>query len=114
MLKAFDELQQDLGQSIRARRIALGWSQREAAERSGVSHRSWRRLEVEGEGSVRHLVQAAIALRCEDNLALLFPTPAARSLDELLERQAASAAPPPRQRVARRRTALGASRQRST
>jgi transcriptional regulator with XRE-family HTH domain len=105
MLKTIDELRRDLARSVRERRIAQGWSQREASERSGVPYRTWRRLEVGGEGSTRHLIQAAIALRCEDNLARLFPPPAAGSLDELLARQAAEAKPKPRQRTARRRPA---------
>jgi transcriptional regulator with XRE-family HTH domain len=105
MLKTPDELLLDLALSIRERRIAQGWSQREASERSGVPHRTWRRLEGEGEGSIRHLIQAAVALRCEDHLAGLFPPPAAASLDDLLKRQSAAALPKPRQRVARRRSA---------
>jgi transcriptional regulator with XRE-family HTH domain len=94
----------DLGLAIRARRIAQGWSQRDAADRSGVPCSSWRRLEVRGEASIKHLIQAAIALRCEDNLARLFPAPAARSLDDLLDRQAADASPRPPQRKPRRRS----------
>ncbi len=103
MLKTATELQDELARAIRERRIALGWSQREVSERSGVPYRTWRRLEVEGEGSARHLIQAAIALRCETNLALLFPAPAASSMDELLKRQSAVAAPKPRLRASRRR-----------
>ena len=102
MLKTPTELQQELASAIRARRIAQGWSQLEASQRSGVPHRTWRRLEGEGEGSMRHLIQAAIALRCEDNLSLLFPAPAAASLDDLLKSQAA-AAPKARRRAPRRR-----------
>ena len=104
MLRTADELLQDLAEAIRARRIGQGWSQREAADRSGVPYRTWRRLETGGEGSIRHLVQAAVALRCEDNLAQLFPAPAAASMDALLARQAAEAQPKPRQRVSRRKT----------
>ncbi|HEX4183617.1 MAG TPA: XRE family transcriptional regulator [Caulobacteraceae bacterium] len=102
MLKTADELLQALGASIRARRIAQGWSQREASDRSGVPLRTWRRLEATGEGSVKHLTQAAIALRCEDNLALMFPPPVAASMDALLARQAAEAEPKPRQRISRK------------
>jgi transcriptional regulator with XRE-family HTH domain len=105
MLKTPDELLLDLGRALRARRISQGLSQLEAAERSGVSHRTWKRLEAQGEGSLRHLVEAAIALRCEDNLSLLFPPPAAASMDELLARQAAAATPKPPSRVARTRRA---------
>jgi transcriptional regulator with XRE-family HTH domain len=104
MLRTAAELLLDLAASIRERRIALGWSQREASERSGVPHRTWRRLEVAGEGSIRHLIQAAIAMRCEDNLPLLFPAPAAASMDELLARQASSVPSKPRQRASRRRS----------
>ena len=38
------------------------------------------------------LVRAAVALRCENDLAQLFPEPAAASMDELLERQRQAAA----------------------
>jgi hypothetical protein len=41
-------------------------------------------------------------LRCEDGLSQLFPAPAATNLDELLQRQAATAQKP-RQRAPRRR-----------
>lgn len=102
VLKTPAELLLDLGAALRGRRIAQGWSQRDAAERSGVSYSSWRRLEVGGGGSTEHLAMAAIALRCEDNFANLFPTPSAASLDALLARQTAEAAPKPRRRAPRR------------
>ena len=103
MLKTEDELLRELGRSVRDRRIAQGLSQLEVSERSGVPLRTWKRLEGEGQGSIRHLIQAAIALRSEDNLALLFPAPAASSMDELLARQAAKAAPKRRLRAPRAR-----------
>jgi len=103
MLKTAEELLQELGRTIRDRRIAQGLSQLEISERSGVPLRTWKRLEGEGKGSLRHLIQAAIALRCEDNLALLFPAPAATSMDALLARQAATAAPKRPMRVVRAR-----------
>jgi transcriptional regulator with XRE-family HTH domain len=91
MLRTAVELLQELGRTVRDRRIAQGLSQLEISERSGVPLRTWKRLEGQGEGSLRHLIQAAIALRCEDNLASLFPAPAAASMDDLLARQAATA-----------------------
>jgi transcriptional regulator with XRE-family HTH domain len=103
MLKTAEELLQELGGSIRDRRIAQGLSQVEISERSGVPLRTWKRLEGQGVGSLRHLIQAAIVLRCEDNLALLFPAPAAASMDELLARQAATATPKRRLRAPRAR-----------
>jgi len=103
MLKTPMELRLELGRAIRDRRIAQGLSQFEISERSGVPLRTWKRLEGEGQGSLRHLIQAVIALRCEDNLALLFPIPAAASMDELLAMQAATAPPKRPRRVTRAR-----------
>jgi len=103
MLKTTEELLQDLGRAVRDLRIAQGLSQFEMSERSGVPLRTWKRLEGQGQGSLRHLVQAAIALRCEDNLALLFPVPAAATMDDLLARQAATASPKRPARVRRAR-----------
>ena len=104
MLKTAEELLQELGRAVRDRRIAQGLSQLEISGRSGVPLRTWKRLEGQGEGSLRHLIQAAIALRCEDNLALLFPAPAAASMDELLARQAATATPKRPMRAPRARS----------
>lgn len=91
MLKASAELMEELGRRVGARRKALGWTQQAAAERSGVSYRTWRRLEGAGQASIEDLVKAAVALRCEEGLEVLFPAPAATSLDDLLRRQKAQA-----------------------
>lgn len=53
---------------------------------------------------MENLINAALALRCEEGLAQLFPAPAAANLDELLQRQAATAGKP-RQRAPRRKAA---------
>lgn len=95
MLRTVPELLRDLGGQIRRRRLTLGWSQEEASRRSGVAYRTWRRLESEGAASIEDLVKAAVALRCEDGLAGLFPEPAAVSMDQLLQRQAEHRPPSP-------------------
>lgn len=82
-----DEHLADLAAQIKARRIALSFTQKAAAERSGVSYRTWRRMEGEGRASIHDLVRAAIALRCEEGLVDLFPQPVASSMDDLLARQ---------------------------
>ncbi|CAN5345364.1 hypothetical protein BH10PSE3_BH10PSE3_11610 [soil metagenome] len=87
MLKMPSELMLELGQRIGVRRKAFGWTQQAAAERSGVSYRTWRRLESAGQASIEDLVKATVALRCEEGLESLFPPPAAASLDDLLRRQ---------------------------
>ncbi|MFU7527382.1 helix-turn-helix domain-containing protein [Qipengyuania sp. ASV99] len=65
----------------------MGLTQKDAAERSGVAYRTWRRMEGEGKASIGDLVRAAMVLRCEHGLVELFPEPVANNMDELLERQ---------------------------
>lgn len=104
MLQTPTELLQSLAGRLKARRVALGWTQVEAAGRAGVAYRTWRRLETEGQASLEDMVKAAVALRCDEGLEALFPLPAAASLDELLAQQAAAAKRPSRTRAPRSRT----------
>ncbi|MCZ8087674.1 MAG: helix-turn-helix domain-containing protein [Brevundimonas sp.] len=104
MIKTPPEILLELAGRLRDRRIALGWTQTEAASRAGVAHRTWRRLETEGRASLNDMVRAAVALRCEQDLEKLFRPPPASSLDDLLARQASSSAPARRQRVRRPRS----------
>jgi transcriptional regulator with XRE-family HTH domain len=85
------DLLTQIGCQIRARRLALNLTQAEAAAKSGVAYRTWRRMETEGRASIEDLIRAAIALRCEQGLSTLFPKPAASSMDELLKAQHAAA-----------------------
>lgn len=85
--KTAPELRLELATRIKARRLAMGWTQRDTAERASVSYRTWRRLESEGAASIEDLIKAAFALRCEEGIETLFPAPAASNLDELLRRQ---------------------------
>lgn len=99
------ELLADLAGRLKARRLAMGWPQAETARRAGIPLRTWQRLENQGQASIADLVKAAVALRCEDGLAQLFPEPPAANLDELLQRQARSdATRAPRRRAPRRRS----------
>lgn len=98
MIKTVPELLDELGLMIRARRLGQNWSQEEAARRAGMGVRTWRRMEAHGQATIENLVNAAIALRCEERLLELFPAPVAHSMDELLERQRA-AIPAPRMRA---------------
>lgn len=84
---------------LKARRVALGWTQKETAQRAGIAYRTWRRLENEGKASFEDVIKSAVALRCEGGLEALFPLPAATSLDDLLKHQAGNAAPPVRVRA---------------
>ena len=89
MLETPLELAAKLGQRIKARRLGMSYTQADAAARAGVAYRTWRRLESDGKASIEDLVRAAIALRCERDLAALFPEPAATSMDALLQQQRA-------------------------
>jgi transcriptional regulator with XRE-family HTH domain len=62
------EIAEAIGSDIRLRRLVFGWGQAEAADRAGVSYRTWRRMETEGKASIDDLVRAAIALRSKQNL----------------------------------------------
>lgn len=95
-----------LGARIKARRIALNFTQQVAAERAGIAYRTWRRIENEGKASIEDLVRASLALRCEDGVEALFPEPVARNMDELLEMQRRAAKKKVRQRVGSPRSSL--------
>lgn len=99
MLETPFELATTLGQRIKARRLGMGYTQADAAARAGVAYRTWRRLENEGKASIVDLVRAAIALRCERDLAALFPEPAATSMDVLLQQQREAQAAAPKRRL---------------
>lgn len=99
MLETPIELTAALGQRIKRRRLGMGLTQADAAARAGIAYRTWRRLETEGKASIEDLVRAAVALRCEQDLAALFPAPPALSMDALLQQQKAAAKPKPRLRA---------------
>ncbi|WP_333571715.1 helix-turn-helix domain-containing protein [Sphingomonas sp.] len=105
MMRTPAELMESLGRQVQARRAALGVTQAEAAERSGVSYSTWRRLETQGKASVEDLVRAAILLRCEHRLTDLFPPPVAASMDDLLKQQKQEQ-PAPARRRARSRASM--------
>lgn len=105
MMRTPKEILSDLGEAIRARRVALNYSQQEAARRAGIGVRTLRRMETEGQGTIESLINVAIALRCEDRLGDLFPLPPARSMDELLKQQQREAAELKRPQRARARKA---------
>ncbi len=109
MLRMPKDFRSELGEAIRARRIAQGWSQVEAAARGGMGLSTWKRMEAQGPGTVENLISAAIALHCEDGIAHLFPAPAGSGLDAPSGRETADT-PKPRRRVSRqKRASLAAS-----
>lgn len=99
MLRTPSELTATLGARIQARRAAIGITQAEAAQRSGVSYSTWRRMETAGRASIEDLVRAALVLRCEQGLEELFPSPVATSMDALLKQQRQAQQPKQRRRA---------------
>ncbi len=87
-----------LGQRLRAQRLARNFTQSELAARAGASLSSVRRLESQGQGTLELLVRVAQALHLADQLELLFKHSAVPSIAEA-EAQAKS-----RQRARRRST----------
>ena len=93
------ELCRGLGERLRRRRLALGWTQAELAERCGLSLSTLKLLESRGYGSVQRLVRAACILGMENDLSALFKHPEPMASIEALKRSERRRAP--RQRAPR-------------
>ena len=86
-----------LGQRLRALRLARNLGQAELAARAGCSLSAVRRLEAKGQGSLELVVRVAQALQAE-GLGALFELPALTSIAQT----EAMAAGPVRRRASRR------------
>lgn len=67
-----DALIQVIGQRLRRQRLAKGWTQKELAERAGVSLSTLKLMEHEGKGSLQRLAKVAVALGIDGDLRALF------------------------------------------
>jgi transcriptional regulator with XRE-family HTH domain len=75
----------EIGGRIQALRISRRMSQEDLALAAGISVRTLRRLEAEGDARLETLARVVIALRVEKQLDGLFAPEETRSLDEILE-----------------------------
>lgn len=91
-LTALAEILEGVATRMKRRRIDFNLTQRELAERSGVSYGSLRLFEETGKASFEAVVKIALALEAESEIEALFPPKPARTLDEIIGR-------PARQRV---------------
>lgn len=66
-----------------SRRLALGWTRDELAQRSGIAPDTLKRFEQTGHVSLERLLKIAVALDAVGEFGALFPTPEATSLAEL-------------------------------
>ncbi|MDS9469951.1 helix-turn-helix transcriptional regulator [Paracoccus sp. MBLB3053] len=80
------DIQDEVRAAARNRRLALGLTQAELAERSGVPLGTLKRFERIGELSFASLLAIAEALDALDGFSGLFPLPEARTLDEVERR----------------------------
>lgn len=76
-----DVLVQAIGRRLRRQRLAKGWTQKELAERAGVSVSTLKLMEHEGKGSLQRLAKVAVALGVDGDLRSLFR--GQRSFDSL-------------------------------
>ena len=72
LLKAPQENRQEIAARAKERRLALNISQRELAERSGVSLGSVKRFESSGLVSLSSLLEIALVLGCLNDFDCLF------------------------------------------
>lgn len=92
------EAGREVANRLRALRLLRGWTQAEAAERSGMTMASYKRFERTGDIAFKSLLKVAIAFDAVQPFQALFAPPAFRSLDEAVRPL------PQRQRAPRRRS----------
>jgi transcriptional regulator with XRE-family HTH domain len=86
------EIMERVAARMKRRRIDAEITQRDLAERSGVSYGSLRLFEETGKASFESVVKIAFALEAEAEFESLFPPRPAKTIDEIVGR-------PVRQRV---------------
>ncbi len=79
-----EDLASQLGERVRARRLAANLTRKTLATRSGVPESTIRKFEGTGIISLVGLLQLADALDCMDDFSKLFPTKAAVTIDEFV------------------------------
>lgn len=78
-----EEIRVGIAQRAKNERLKKNWTRDECATRSGVSHSSLRRFEIEGKISLENLVLLALALGCEESFSKLFDKEEVPSIAEL-------------------------------
>ncbi|HEU0298278.1 MAG TPA: helix-turn-helix transcriptional regulator [Longimicrobium sp.] len=93
------EMARALAGRARTLRLLRGWTQQEAADRSGLTLATYQRFERTGRIALDRLAGIAVTLDAGEAFGQLFALPPAQSLPELAERTRH----PPRQRGRRPR-----------
>lgn len=77
------EIQLQLAERVKALRVVRGFTQKELAERAGLSYGTFKLFEQEGKISLERLLQIALVIGRPDGVLALFPEENYTSLDEL-------------------------------
>jgi transcriptional regulator with XRE-family HTH domain len=80
------EVMSELSERAKRRRIDSNLTQRDLAARAGVSYSSLRLFEDTGKISLEALVKIAFVLGAEVEFALLFPSQAPKTIDDVVDR----------------------------
>lgn len=75
---------QHIASRVKVRRLELGYTQQELADRAGIPLPTYRRFERTGEIALRSLIMLSIALDATAAFADLFAARSYASIDELL------------------------------
>lgn len=86
------EVMAQLAARAKRRRIDAGLTQRDLAEKAGISYGALRLFEMRGKASLEAVVKIAFVLQTEAEFEDLFPPRPPKTIDEVIE-------PPARQRV---------------
>ena len=76
-----------VGVREKARRRAMGITQQQLSERSGVSLGTIRRFEQTGQIALESLLRISRALECESEIDALFVKPSYKSIQEVIDEQ---------------------------
>lgn len=79
-----EEILSQIKTNVRKRRKSCGLTQKELAEKAGVTYASYRRFEETGQISLDSFVKIAGALECEKELLELFTKRRYNSIEEII------------------------------
>ncbi|MEX2600420.1 MAG: helix-turn-helix transcriptional regulator [Balneolaceae bacterium] len=81
------EASDDIARRAKQCRLQMNITQKELAERSGVSYGSVKRFEQKGEVSLKNLLHIAVVLRSLEDFERVFQVESYRSIDEMIEQK---------------------------
>lgn len=84
LVMSHEEILSQIKTNVRIRRKNCGLTQKELAEKAGVTYASYRRFEETGQISLDSFVKIAGALECEKELLELFTKRRCNSIEEII------------------------------